>query len=246
MRVVSQQVYYFDFNSFGFPLHALFSFFHPLPPSTCTEMKIYDDDKEALAAATANYEEVAEDSFNVEDYDAMGGDDDGDYDEIDNGGTGGNSGAYSVVDASEESRLGLDYSSLNKPKVYGSGPPQKSRGKAKAVGRNLGGAADGTQSTQAAPQRPRSNTQFEKRAASKGKSKAPVLNARPRANTEYENTRSVGTRPTVGSGTESNGSAQSGSKLKGRGISQDNRKPSIYLGFGRGGDNAESEDEIDI
>ena len=128
--------------------------------------------------------------------------------------------------------------------MYGSGPPQKSRGKAKAAGRNLGGAAGGTQNIQGAPQRPRSNTQFEKRAASKSKSKAPVLNARPRANTEYENTRSVGTRPTVGSGTESNGSAQSGSKLKGRGISQDNRKPSIYLGFGGGGD--KSEEEIDI
>lgn len=208
-------------------------------------MKTYDDIKEARAAATANYEEVADDSFNVEDYDAMGGDDDGDYDEID-GGTGGNSSGYSVVDASEESRLGLDYSSLKKPKVYGSGPPQKSRGKAKAAGRNLGGAVSGTQSTQAAPQRPRSNTQFGKKAASKSKSKAPVLNARPRANTDYENTRSVGTRPTVGSGTESNGSAQSGSKLKGRGIRQEHRKPSLYLGFGRGGDDAESDDEIDI
>ena len=37
-------------------------------------MKVYDDDKEARAAATANYEEIAEDSFNVEDYDAMGND----------------------------------------------------------------------------------------------------------------------------------------------------------------------------
>ena len=205
-------------------------------------MKIYDDDKEARAAATANYEEIAEDSFNVEDYDAMGDDGIGDYNEIHTSGIDGNSSGYSVVDASEESRLGLDYSSLNKPKVYGSGPPQKSRGKAKAAGRNLGGAAGGTQSTQAAPQRPRSNTQFEKKTASKSKSKSKASNARPRANTQYEGTRGVANLSTFGSGTESSGNAKSGSRPEGRGI---NKKPSVYLGFGRGGDDDES-DEIDI
>lgn len=204
-------------------------------------MEVYDDAKEARAAATANYEEIAEDSFNVEDYDAMGDDGIGDYDEIHTSGIDGNSSGYSVVDASEESRLGLDYSSLNKSKMYGSGPPQKSKANANTTGRNLSAAAGGgTQYTQAAPRRPRSNTQFEKKAASKSKSKVP--NARPRANTQYEGTRSVASLSTFGSGTESSGNAHSGSRPKGRGINKD---PSLYLGFGRDGDDDES-DEIDI
>lgn len=70
-------------------------------------MKIYDDDKEARVAATANYEEIADATFNVEDYDAMGGDGDGDYDEIDNNGTG-TTGKQVAASASNSTQYGFD------------------------------------------------------------------------------------------------------------------------------------------
>eukprot|EP00729_Bicosta_minor_P003180 gene3180-28387_t len=238
--------------------------------------RIYEDAKKKRAEQAANYEDIL-DNVDADAYDAMGSDYEdmgSDCEEVEDDGDG----DYKPADASEESRLGLDYSSLNNPKTYGSNPQTKGSngGKAKVKGkgkRKSNGPKGGKQTqrprsntvyenTGAPPaggrSRARANTQFTKAPGVSGKSGVQV--SRPRSNTAYENTNSRGggrnsgvqvPRPRGNTAYENTSGTSGGrgrktkanAKASGDGIRREERKSSVYLGFGGAGGNSNGEEE---